>query len=195
MGTHPIFESDFDCLTERREMMGNFFRGGTGTIHRVMRAVPRVGQVDESHGVFRDRTMFEPFPENTKSAIFGMGCFWGVERLFWNQKGIYSTQSGYAGGLKKNPTYEETCQKLTKGQHAEVVRVIYHPDKITYEDLLKVFWENHDPTQGNRAGNDIGPQYRSAIYCSNEEELEMAKKTKELFQQELIKNGTKKAIT
>jgi len=188
MGTHPIFESDFDCLTEM-QFLRSVISGS-----RAMRVLPSIGPVAETHTVLAENSMFD-FPDNTKSAIFGMGCFWGVERLFYNQKGIYSTQSGYAGGVKKNPTYEETCQKLANGQHAEVVRVVYHPDKITYEDLLKVFWENHDPTQGNRAGNDIGPQYRSAIYCSNEEELEMAKKTKELFQQELIKNGTKKAIT
>ena len=128
-------------------MMGNFFRGGTSTIQRVMRAVPRVGQVDESHGVFRDRAMFEPFPDNTKSAIFGMGCFWGVERLFWNQNpAVYSTQVGYAGGAKPNPTYEETCQKNVKDQHAEVVRVIYWPDKISVSTFFLAVgkYNNHN---------------------------------------------------
>merc|ERR1712008_31472 len=124
--------------------MGNFFRGGT-TISRVMRAVPRVGQLDESHGVFRDRSMFE-FPDGTKSAVFGMGCFWGVERLFWNQNpAVYSTQVGYAGGTKPNPTYEESCQKNVKGQqYRSAIYCIDEADltlakasKAAFQDAMK----------------------------------------------------------
>jgi len=108
---------------------------------------------------------------------------------------VYSTQAGYCGGVKKNPTYDETCQKLSSGQHAEVVQVVYYPDKISYEDLLKTFWENHDPQQGNRQGNDVGPQYRSAIFCSDETELSIAIKSSKIYQEEMNKAGRTKAIT
>src|SRR5215216_6729981 len=103
-----------------------------------------------------------PFPAGLKEAVFGLGCFWGAERLFWQLPGVYSTAVGYAGGYTKNPTYEEVCSGMTG--HTEVVRVIYDPQKVSYEDLLKAFWESHDPTQGMQQGNDVGTQYRSAIY-------------------------------
>ncbi|XP_015281880.1 PREDICTED: mitochondrial peptide methionine sulfoxide reductase isoform X2 [Gekko japonicus] len=124
----------------------------------------------------------EPFPEGMHMAIFGMGCFWGAERKFWRQKGVYSTQVGYAGGHTLNPTYEEVCSGKTG--HAEAVRVVYQPETISFEKLLKVFWENHDPTQGMRQGNDVGTQYRSAIYTYSSEQMEAALRSKEDYQKE-----------
>src|SRR5262249_43305527 len=104
-----------------------------------------------------------PFPAGMELAMFGMGCFWGAERKFWEAKGVYSTAVGYAAGFTPNPTYEEVCSGLTG--HAEVVRAVFAPATTSYEDMLRIFWENHDPTQGMRQGNDIGTQYRSGIYC------------------------------
>ncbi|XP_049627099.1 mitochondrial peptide methionine sulfoxide reductase isoform X1 [Suncus etruscus] len=129
----------------------------------------------------------EPFPEGMQMAVFGMGCFWGAERKFWNLKGVYSTQVGYAGGYTANPMYKEVCSGRTG--HAEVVRVVYQPERISFEELLKVFWENHDPTQGNRQGNDHGTQYRSAIYPTSGQQLETALKTKEAYQKVLSEQG------
>ena len=119
-------------------------------------------KVPETHFVNGHRIV-PPFPAGLKEAVFGMGCFWGAERLFWKLPGVYSTAVGYAGGYTPNATYQEVCSGETG--HTEVVRVIYDPEKIDYEDLLKVFWESHDPTQGMRQGNDVGTQYRSAIYA------------------------------
>jgi peptide-methionine (S)-S-oxide reductase len=113
-----------------------------------------------------------PFPAGLREAVFGMGCFWGVERLFWQLPGVYSTAVGYAGGFTPNPTYEEVCTGETG--HAEVVRVIYDPTKIRYEDLLKAVWESHDPTQGMRQGGDVGTQYRSAIYVTDKAQRDAA---------------------
>ncbi|NXE01950.1 MSRA reductase, partial [Ptilorrhoa leucosticta] len=110
----------------------------------------------------------------------GMGCFWGAERKFWRQKGVYSTQVGYAGGHTPNPTYKEVCSGETG--HTEAVRVVFEPQNISFEQLLKVFWENHDPTQGMRQGNDVGTQYRSAIYTFSQEQMEAALRSKEEYQ-------------
>ncbi|HEX7055496.1 MAG TPA: peptide-methionine (S)-S-oxide reductase MsrA [Burkholderiales bacterium] len=128
-----------------------------------------------------------PFPAGVAQAVFGMGCFWGAERLFWQLAGVYTTAVGYAGGETKNPTYEEVCSGFTN--HAEVVLVVFDPKRISYEELLKVFWEGHDPTQGMRQGNDAGTQYRSVIYAYGEEQLAAAKKSKEAYQQALAKRG------
>ena len=121
-----------------------------------------------------------PWPEGMQVAYFGMGCFWGAERLFWRVPGVYSTAVGYQGGYTPNPTYEEVCTGRTG--HAEVVQVVYDPTKVAYADLLKVFWENHDPTQGMRQGNDIGTQYRSAIYATTDEQLAEALHSRDAFQ-------------
>ncbi|TDC40722.1 peptide-methionine (S)-S-oxide reductase MsrA [Micromonospora sp. KC213] len=119
------------------------------------------------------------FPEGAQVAVFGMGCFWGAERLFWTLPGVITTSAGYAGGYTPNPTYEEVCSGRTG--HAEVVQVVYDPQTIGYEDLLKVFWENHDPTQGMRQGNDVGTQYRSAIYTTTDEQLATAQASRDAF--------------
>ena len=113
-----------------------------------------------------------PFPNNTEQAMFAMGCFWGAERLFWELDGIYSTAVGYSGGVSPNPTYEEVCSGLTG--HAEVVLAVYQPEQISYKQLLKLFWESHNPTQGMRQGGDVGTQYRSGVYAFTDSQLEMA---------------------
>jgi peptide-methionine (S)-S-oxide reductase len=120
-----------------------------------------------------------PFPPGTATAVFGMGCFWGAERIFWQTPGVYSTAVGYAGGFTENPTYEETCSGFTG--HAEVVLVVFDPARIGYEQLLKVFWEGHDPTQGMRQGNDRGTQYRSAIYWTDDAQRELAESTAAVY--------------
>ena len=128
-----------------------------------------------------------PFPEGLEQAIFGMGCFWGVERRFWELEGVYTTAVGYSGGYTKNPTYREVCTGMTG--HNEVVLVIYDPSVITYENLLVTFWEDHDPTQGMQQGNDVGTQYRSGIYFLNNSEEEVILKTKSQYQSQLDNNG------
>jgi peptide-methionine (S)-S-oxide reductase len=131
--------------------------------------------------------LVEPFPDGTESAVFGMGCFWGAERRFWKMDGVHTTAVGYAGGYTPNPTYEEVCTGRTG--HSEVVLVVYHPSQVSYEELLKVFWETHDPTQGMQQGNDIGSQYRSAIYTTTDEQLETAKRSQDKYQAELTPLG------
>ena len=128
-----------------------------------------------------------PYPAGLKTAMFGLGCFWGAEKLFWNLPGVYSTAVGYAGGATPNPIYEEVCTGLTG--HNEVVRVVYDPSQATYEELLRAFWEAHDPTQGMRQGNDVGTQYRSGIYVNDDAERMAAEASREIFAARLTKAG------
>ena len=128
-----------------------------------------------------------PWPDGMEIAVFGMGCFWGAEKMFWKIPGVYSTSVGYAGGHTSNPTYEETCTGMTG--HAEVVQVVYDPAVVSYEQLLKVFWENHDPTQGYRQGNDVGTQYRSAIYTTTPEQAATAEASRAAFAPVVAKAG------
>nr|A4XPS6.1 RecName: Full=Peptide methionine sulfoxide reductase MsrA; Short=Protein-methionine-S-oxide reductase; AltName: Full=Peptide-methionine (S)-S-oxide reductase; Short=Peptide Met(O) reductase [Pseudomonas mendocina ymp] len=128
-----------------------------------------------------------PFPAPMQQAVFGLGCFWGAERRFWQQPGVFSTAVGYAGGFTPNPTYEEVCSGLTG--HTEVVLVVFDPQQTSFDALLKVFWEAHNPTQGMRQGNDQGTQYRSAIYCQDHAQLEAALASQARFQAELDKAG------
>lgn len=128
-----------------------------------------------------------PYPEGAELATFGMGCFWGAEKLFWMAEGVLSTSVGYAGGFTPNPTYEEVCSGRTG--HAEVVQVVFDPDRIGYEDLLRLFWENHDPTQGMRQGNDRGTQYRSMILPHSEDQRVAAESSREAYQAELTRAG------
>ncbi|XP_077396135.1 mitochondrial peptide methionine sulfoxide reductase-like isoform X1 [Festucalex cinctus] len=140
----------------------------------------------DKHAVNQNTTM-EPFPDGMGMIMFGMGCFWGAEKLFWKVSGVFSTQVGFAGGFTPNPTYKEVCSGLTG--HTEVVRVVFSPKDISLEELLKLFWENHDPTQGMKQHIDIGTQYRSAIYTSSATQQELALKSKEAYQKELEAKG------
>ena len=131
--------------------------------------------------------LMPPFPEGMKLALFGLGCFWGAERMFWKLPGVYSTSVGYAGGQTPNANYREVCSGMTG--HNEVVRVAYSPNVVSYEDLLKVFWEGHDPTQGMRQGNDVGTQYRSGIYTYDAEQKKLAIASRDAFQTRLKAAG------
>ena len=128
-----------------------------------------------------------PFPEGAERAIFGMGCFWGAERLFWQAPGVHTTAAGYAGGLTPNPTYQEVCSGRTA--HAEVVLAVFDTERTSYEDMLRIFWEGHDPTQGMSQGNDVGTQYRSAIYWTSEAQRGAALASREMFQERLSQAG------
>jgi peptide-methionine (S)-S-oxide reductase len=143
-------------------------------------------RVPEAHYVNR-HPLAPPFPSGLRRAVFGMGCFWGAERKFWSLPGVYATAVGYAGGHTPNPTYREVCSGMTG--HAEVVLGVFDPSVVRFEDLLRVFWENHDPTQGMRQGNDVGTQYRSAIYVADEVQRQAAEASRDLFQRELSKAG------
>ena len=143
-------------------------------------------KVPETHFVSGHRIV-PPFPAGLREALFAVGCFWGAEKLFWQLPGVYSTAVGYAGGFTPNPTYQEVCSGDTG--HAEVVRVIYAPRVISYQELLKVFWESHDPTQGMRQGNDVGTQYRSAIFTFDREQRAAAEESKRLYQARLMAAG------
>jgi peptide-methionine (S)-S-oxide reductase len=128
-----------------------------------------------------------PFPDGLEQAVFGMGCFWGAERKFWETDGVFTTAVGYAGGFTPNPTYEEVCSGRTG--HNEVVLVVFSPGRTSYDEMLRVFWENHDPTQGMRQGNDVGTQYRSGVYCFGGAQLDAAEASRDMFQQQLDASG------
>ena len=142
--------------------------------------------VPELHHVLKAR-LEPPFPSGTELALFGMGCFWGAERCFWQQRGVSSTSVGYAGGFTPNPTYEGVCSGRTG--HAEVVRVVFDPAVIPFDALLRVFWESHNPTQGMRQGNDVGTQYRSAIYCYGAAQRAAAEASRKMYEAALIAAG------
>jgi peptide-methionine (S)-S-oxide reductase len=143
-------------------------------------------RVPERHYVNGERIV-PPYPDGTQLALFAAGCFWGVEKTFWQTSGVVSTAVGYAGGYTPNPTYEEVCSGQTG--HAEVVRVVFDPQRISYEELLRVFWEEHDPTQGMRQGNDSGTQYRSAIYAYSDEQRKAAEQSRDAYQTALTAAG------
>ncbi|HAG79844.1 MAG TPA: peptide-methionine (S)-S-oxide reductase [Cyanobacteria bacterium UBA12227] len=134
-----------------------------------------------------------PYPEGLEMAMFGLGCFWGAERKFWQQEGVFTTAVGYAGGITPNPTYHEVCTGMTG--HNEVVRVVFDPKVISYEMLLKVFWESHNPTQGMRQGNDVGTQYRSGIYVYSDSQKKLAESSRDAYQQALTAAGYKAIST
>lgn len=148
--------------------------------------------VPERHFVNGNR-LAPPFPAGLELAMFGMGCFWGAERLFWELPGVHSTASGYAGGFTPNPTYQEVCSGMTG--HTEVVRVVFDPKQLSYGELLRTFWESHDPTQGMRQGGDVGTQYRSAIYAIGEEQLRVAQDSMRAYQRALDAAGHSRPIT
>lgn len=148
-------------------------------------------QVADRHAV-TGNPMTGPFPDNLETAVFGMGCFWGAERLFWKQDGVFTTAAGYAGGYTDNPTYREVCSGMTG--HAEVVQIVFDPTVISYQALLRLFWENHDPTQGMRQGNDIGTQYRSVIYTLNDTQKEAAETSRKQYL-DALKSAGRNAIT
>ena len=142
--------------------------------------------VPDAHFVNKNR-LTPPFPDGLEWAVFGMGCFWGAEKKFWQQRGVYSTAVGYAGGSTPNPTYREVCTGMTG--HNEVVLVVFDPAVTSYDDLLKIFWENHNPTQGMRQGNDVGTQYRSGIYYVDDAQKRAAERSRDMFQQQLTAAG------
>jgi peptide-methionine (S)-S-oxide reductase len=152
-------------------------------------ALPGRGEavaVPHAHFV-NGNSLVDPFPEGSETIVFGMGCFWGAERRFWQMPGVFTTSAGYAGGVTPNPSYEEVCSGRTG--HTEVVMVVYRPDEVSFDDLLRVFWETHDPTQGYRQGNDVGTQYRSAIFTTTDGQLDEAKRSQDIYQAELTPLG------
>ncbi len=144
-------------------------------------------RVPAHHYVHPDRRIVPPFPDGLATAVFGMGCFWGAERIFWEADGVWTTAVGYAGGFTPNPTYEEVCSGSTG--HTEVVLAVYDPAKTSYVEMLRIFWEGHDPTQGMRQGNDVGTQYRSAVYYSSDEQRAAIEASRDRYQASLTAAG------
>ncbi len=167
-------------------MFSRFFKAEMPTAATALPGRDIAMPVTQQHLVLHS-SLVPPFPEGSAEVVLGMGCFWGAERCFWQLPGVITTAVGYAGGFTPNPTYEEVCSGMTG--HTEVVRVIFDPDRIALAHILKCFWESHDPTQGMRQGNDVGTQYRSALYCSNATELALAEATRARFQQALQHAG------
>ena len=162
------------------------FRPTLPTSHEALPGREQEMSVPDSHFV-NGNTLKGPFPEGLEQFLAGMGCFWGAERKFWQTPGVYTTAVGYAGGLTENPTYEEVCSGLTG--HTEVVLAVFDPATVGYAELLKVFWEAHDPTQGMRQGNDVGTQYRSALYVYDERQRELAMASRDEYQRALAAAG------
>jgi peptide-methionine (S)-S-oxide reductase len=159
--------------------MGLFFRKtGMPTAETALEGRSEPVSIDGTHTVL-GTSMLPPWPAGYATAVFGMGCFWGIERLFWRLPGVYTTAAGYAGGFTSNPSYEQVCSGRTG--HTEAVLVVFDPAKIGYPQLLRAFWENHDPTQGMRQYNDVGSQYRSAIYTTDDEQLEAARASRDTY--------------
>jgi peptide-methionine (S)-S-oxide reductase len=170
--------------------------GRSSTIPTPEKALPGRPQPDfavsDRHAVLKT-PLKPPYPAGLQVAFFGMGCYWGAERIFWQTPGVYSTAVGYAGGYTPNPTYQETCSGRTG--HTETVQVVYDPAKVSFRELLRVFWESHDPTQGMRQGNDHGTQYRSAIYTTTDEQLAEAGETEALYEDALARKRYGKIST
>ncbi len=172
-----------------------FGLGKKTTIPTAEKALPgrsQSMQVPKSHFV-NNNPLQPPYPDGMETAVFGLGCFWGAERKFWTIEGVYTTAVGYAGGITPNPTYEEVCSGMTG--HNEVVLVVFDPKVVSYETLLKVFWESHNPTQGMRQGNDAGTQYRSGIYTYSDSQKQAAEASKTTYQQALTRAGYKEITT
>lgn len=166
-------------------MAGSFFSGAEPSLLAPQETLPgRVeANAEQAPHHANGHPITGPWPESTETAVFAMGCFWGAERTFWQTPGVYSTAVGYSGGQTPNPTYDEVCSGRTN--HAEVVLVAFDPAQVTYAELLMIFWENHDPTQGMRQGNDIGTQYRSAIFTTDWSQLKPAQRSRDAYQQAL----------
>ena len=183
--------TDITLVQSESKLMGlfGFGFGKKLTLPTAENALPGRSQtmaVPEKHFV-KGNPMKAPYPDGMETAMFGMGCFWGAERKFWQQKGVFITAVGYAAGITPNPTYQEVCTGMTG--HNEVVYVVFDPKDISYEILLKVFWENHNPTQGMRQGNDTGTQYRSGIYVYSPSQRQQAEASRDLYQTALTKAG------
>jgi peptide-methionine (S)-S-oxide reductase len=168
--------------------MALFFREKTKMIdpERALSGRDRKLAVPDRHVVL-GTPLEPPFPEGIETAVFGMGCFWGAERKFWEADGVYTTAVGYAGGYTPNPTYQEVCSGSTG--HTEVVLVAFDPQRTSYEEMLRIFWENHDPTEGMRQGNDMGTQYRSAVYAADEAQLAAAQSSRDMYAERLRGSG------
>ena len=183
------------CTSHEERTMVLFGFGKKATMPTPEDALPgRQGEMPVTNRHFVNGNPIKPpFPDGMELALFGLGCFWGAERKFWQQASVFSTAVGYAAGYTPNPTYQEVCSSMTG--HNEVVRVVYDPKVISYETLLKIFWESHDPTQGMRQGNDVGTQYRSGIYVYSAEQRKQAEESLTMFQESLTKAGYGKITT